>query len=110
MRGRDLLETALCGGISYWANVQDVVRDGDDMPVAVAFIGGGDAEASEHGLCRVRCGQMLPAAREVVRRYPDSRGAGYIRDAMRLDNPGLVDAEAADMILQVAAFGEVIYG
>jgi hypothetical protein len=47
--------------------------------------------------------QALGAAFKVLRMYPDTDAARYIRE----DN---IDAEAADVIIQVACFGEIVYG
>jgi hypothetical protein len=33
----------------------------------------------------------------------------YIRQAIDNDDPGMIDASCADVILQVAMFGEVVY-
>lgn len=35
---------------------------------------------------------------------------GYIRRAVMENDPGMIDGDAADCIIQVAAFGEVVYG
>lgn len=35
---------------------------------------------------------------------------GYIRRAVQENDPGMIDADAADCIVQVAAFGTVVYG
>lgn len=35
---------------------------------------------------------------------------GYVRRAVQENDPGMIDADAADCIVQVAAFGTVVYG
>src|SRR5690606_5245883 len=108
MQGKDILETALYDGIDYWANVLHVERDEYGQPVTASVVEA-DAQAAYAGLRVIHSGQLVPAARKVVELYPDTRGAGYIRQALRDDDPGHIDAEAADMIVQVHLFGEIVY-
>jgi hypothetical protein len=85
MRGSDIWDNGTVGAsTSYWATDADYARIQPD--------------------------QLVKAAREVVRLYPQSQGAGYIRDALRENDPGHIDGEATDMIIQVHLFGEVVYG
>ncbi len=100
MRGNDILDTALYGGFTYWAAC--AVRTATTF--TLVNVGDDDGEIT------VKVGALVPAAREVVRKYPHTQGAAYIRQALAEDDPGMIDAEAADMIVQVAAFGEIVYG
>ena len=85
MRGSDIWENGIVGAsCGYWATDEDFDR--------------------------VKPDQLVTAARKVVELYPDTRGAGYIRQALRDDDPGMIDGEATDMIVQVHLFGEVVYG
>jgi len=94
MNGSDMLAIAVEGGINYWAHVVSY----DDLRATVL-----DAEDEGSKSVTVTAADMARAAKTVCAMYPNTRGAGYIRQ----DN---IDAEAADMIFQVAAFGDIIYG
>lgn len=96
MTGTDILITAIEGGINYWAEVTDYSPDGDRPFAVIREIEGRDEY-------RLTPTAMTAAANKVVTLYPNTRAAGYIRT----DN---IDAEAADMIAQVACFGELVYG
>ena len=84
MRGSDIWESGIVGASCPWA--------------------------SDKHFDRVKPDQLVKAAREVVRLYPDTEGAECIREALRDDDPGMIDGEATDMIVQVHLFGEVRYG
>lgn len=106
MRGRDILETALYGGITYWATPEGTQRDAEGLPTQTTLT----SDEGDFEPLTVRCGDLVPAARAVLAAYPKTQGAGYIRQALAENDPGMIDAEAADMIVQVAVFGEIIYG
>ena len=92
MTGKELLNTAVYGGIGYWSTVIE------RTPTRVVV------EDMEDGTrYTVTAAGMTAAAKDVLRLYPNTQGAQAIRE----DD---VDAEAADMIFQTAALGGVIYG
>jgi len=92
MNGRDMLTTAAEGGINHWARVVEYT----DRHVTVIDLEDGTRYT-------VTAAGMTAAANDVLRMYPKTRGAEYIRE----DN---IDAEAADMIFQTAALGCIVYG
>lgn len=96
MNGTDIIITAVEGGINYWADVTEYRNEPGKGKVTLV-------DVEEGSTYTVTATQASDAAQEVVRLYPNTRGAGYIL----ADN---IDAEAADMIVQVACFGEVVYG
>ena len=94
MNGTDMLTTAIEGGINHWARVVSYTH-------SPAFA---TVEDMEDGtIYKVTAAGMTAAARDVLRLYPNTDGARYIRE----DD---IDAEAADMIFQVAALGCIVYG
>lgn len=95
MNGTDIIITAVEGGINYWADVTEY-RNEPGMGKVTLIDPDGDTHT-------VTATQASDAAREVIRLYPKTRGAGYIL----ADD---IDAEAADMIVQVACYGKVVYG
>lgn len=94
MNGTDILITAIEGGINHWA--ETIVYEPSKCKAVIA-------DSEEGDMFTLYPGLLLDAASEVLRLYPNTNGARYIRE----DD---IDAEAADMIVQVACFGEVIYG
>lgn len=94
MNGTDILVTAIEGGIGYWADVEAY-----SPANGLATI----RDAEEGHVFKLTAGELTAAAKKVVELYPTSIGAEYIRQED-------IDAEAADMIVQVACFGEVVYG
>jgi len=100
MNGTSIIETANHGAIGYWGRATIVGNR-----VTVTCTEPGDFEPITFPL-----GDIAKAARTVVEKYPGTDGAECIRDAIRESDLGYIDGEAADMIVQVAAFGEVEYG
>lgn len=95
MNGTDIIITAVEGGINYWAEI---------LAYTSADGRGSVTLADEDGdVYTVTAGQATEAARKVVELYPNTQGADYIR-------VNDIDAEAADMIVQVACYGEIVYG
>jgi len=92
MNGKDMLTTAAEGGINHWAEVVEYT----DTKVTVI-------DHEDGTRYTVTAGGMTAAAKDVLRLYPNTAGARYIRE----DD---IDAEAADMIFQTAALGGIIYG
>ena len=96
----EILSTALEGGIGYWAQATSIERDanGHYIRATLAPVHPGDFEpvtVTAHGL--------KAAAIRACRMYPHSAAAA----AIQADD---IDADAADMIVQVQALGEVVYG
>lgn len=102
---KDILTTAVESGTDYWAYSADVQRDTTTHAVdRVTFVDATDEAAFLP--VTVRWGQVLPAMQAVLDQYPKTRAAAQIRT----NDPGMIDAEGADVIAQVAAFGEIVFG
>ena len=116
----DILTTAVeSGGISYWVEEAHEVRrngprtrpgsignvDGD----SITFISVSDGESDRADVGLESIAQALgKIAMGEVKISPDLRAS--ITRAMLDDDCGEIDAEAADVIVQVAALGEIVYG
>ena len=101
MNGRDILTTAVEGGIGYWATVTASKRAEDLSWLEVTLEPAGDPD--EFKPVTVKCGSLPEALRSFAKAHPKTRTAEYVKN----DD---IDAEAADVAVQVAAFGEVVYG
>lgn len=103
MKGTDILDVAAYGAITYWATIRENVQIGSNGYMRLRD----DEDGTTY---TIRAADAMAAAHKVVDKYPNTRGAGYIRTAIKDNDPGMIDAEAADMIVQVACFGEIVYG
>ena len=112
----DVLTTAVEGGIGYWAQVTSYTWDTE----VVADRGVTITDVEDSGaIVRVTVANIATAlgkftkgtaveAAAVVKVHPSY--VRQIRTANRENDGGEIDADLADMVLQVAALGEVIYG
>lgn len=115
---REMIETACYGGITYWAvqptdaefkaapaNTEWCIVDGDE--------GGEDRKAHYLTLADVR--KAYKALLALDQPFVNNTIHGYFieswrnRDEDGIDG-GFIDADAADVLVQVACFGEVVYG
>lgn len=115
----DVLTTAVESGYSavrYWGAFLDVQRDGDLN--VTQFTVAEDEEAKEDGTgyhdWYVVTPETIVQAIQMVLDDPVMSASvvgNYVVRAVRDDDAGDIDAEAADLLVQLAAFdGTVIYG
>jgi hypothetical protein len=105
----DVFIIALEGGISYWADVTKVERV-VDLHAGMEVRDNEDREAPWHYVGR-------QALRTAINTIIHDRALA-IRSDLRRDiysawidlDAGQIDAEGADVIVQVAAFGEIVFG
>lgn len=103
---RDLMTTALeSGGIGYWARVRDVRRE-EDLTVVSFEVIAKDAESPD-AWKRIDAEGMARAVGWVLSRRVKVRAdlVGQIAA-----DHGAADADCADLLVQVAAFGDIVYG
>ena len=112
---KDTLTTAIEGGINYWAMGQNAVREEDLTYVSCELCPA--EQAFEKGDKRNAWQKVGPAEIEAAMlRIINEQGlcAAYIREAILMDyvDPDSCrgDAETADVIVQVAMFGEIVFG
>lgn len=101
------LTTAVEGGINYWAMVSNVTRDEEDWVTSVVVRDAEDEDEPAYtvtletiavGIGRILNGDLV-----------NDTIYGYILDAVRGDDGGCIDADAADCIVQVGIFGKLTY-
>lgn len=96
---KDIMVTAVEGGIGYWSCLTDVVRDAD---LNVLSIEGHDIEDEEE--------EFKADLKTIVLGLQMAVSEGRYIDAIKNDDAGELDADDADIILQLGVFGEVVYG
>lgn len=112
-QARYCIVTAAEGGINYWASdvkyikANNAPRVEDDIEGFIACINGlefKDAEAGEGKIYKVSAEDVRKAADRIIHEHliRGDLAAGIVNDD--------IDADAADCIIQVAAFGKLIYG
>lgn len=96
----DLMTTAVEGGINYWGSVQSTTRDDDLNVLNFSVVDLESAEDGESEIYTVDAVKMLHALQALLTQYP------WRRRIVDED----YDAEDADCVVQMACFGEVMYG
>lgn len=110
----DILCTALEGGIGYWAQAS-VYRHSGDPAATLAVVHEYDDAADDYSPDRL---EITPDAIAIgisrIRRGDLRNVTEYRRRdvlaAWRDNDAGDVDSDLADTIVQVALFGDVVYG
>lgn len=116
-----VLSAAFEGGIGYWSVADDIERSGDypdgDWNYAAMTLfehdgdnAPGDCELAE-GICqghRVTLDTVAHGVSLYVK--SDYRLAPAVRQASRENDAGDIDADLADVIVQLGIFGEIVYG
>ncbi len=103
-----VLTTAVEGGSNYWASIRNVVRAQDLFVISAWFR---DSE-SRDPYKLVDAGQVAQG----IARLADSRFKinvdlrRLILSAVAEDDAGSIDADAADVIVQAAVYGEIVFG
>lgn len=113
---RDVLCIAIEGGISYWAEGKDFVRDGLDYVSCKLRPNRDEGLPYEKGDPR-NDWQIVDEAKieaAILRVINENLCSSSIREWILSDyldpNSSSIDADAADVIVQIALFGEVIFG
>lgn len=104
----DILITAVEGGSDYWAYYSEVKRDAELNILSVRVTEQADHDVNQEVVTKVVTPHDLAAAIESLASRVATAGFPYrhIQSVINED----VDAETADVILQLAVLGEVIYG
>lgn len=103
----DVLVTALEGGINYWADSADVKDDdykGGEWASEVVSRGGTliIQEVDEEETVELTKDKMLAGIALFIEEFPEMYGS--------VEELGYLDASGADIIVQLALFGDVVYG
>lgn len=119
---RDVLCTAVEGGSNYWmhASATKRVKVGEYIEYEqVKVYETGDGDGDETAPRIIGLAQMAEGVRRMIARdftsdkshaMPYSKSAGEVLIAVVNDDAGNVDADLADLILQCACFGHIVYG
>lgn len=105
----DALTTAVEGGVNYWAVTCDMVRDADRRVTSVAVRDGEDDNAEWITV-------DIEAATHAVHCILASEGeiAPHLRRELAMavleDDAGRIDATLADCIVQIAVYGDIVFG
>ncbi len=96
----DIYDIACYGGIAYWCLAADINEDGD-----VAHFTDMEDDNKEYTVTKDKM-------EEVYGKILDGeyRMADYIREYFRSGDLGDIDSTAADVIVQICCFGEIVYG
>ena len=113
----DILCTAVEGGINYWAQIKVVTSNDDNMFLSAVirpdqcegevFSDGdprNDWQLVDHAKIEAAIQRIL--CEKLIADYIQQ----YIFDAVKEGDSGHIDVEAADAIIQIAMFGELVFG
>ncbi|AKY03750.1 hypothetical protein AVT26_gp68 [Streptomyces phage Lannister] len=122
---QDIIDTASYGGITYWAiepsaEEFEALPEGKDYTIVEGehdtWLGGDREVEAVHYLSKDQIRGAYARLLDLDQRYVNREYHGYILDSWRdrtdrygIDT-GYIDAGTADIIVQVAALGEVRYG
>ncbi|WMI33393.1 hypothetical protein SEA_PROVOLONE_73 [Streptomyces phage Provolone] len=122
---QDIIDTASYGGITYWA-LEPTEAEFAGLPEGKTYtivegedgswLGGEREVEGVHYLSRDDIRNAYAKLLDLDQRFVNREIHGYILDSWRdrTERDGIdaghIDAGAADVIVQVAIFGEVIYG
>lgn len=109
------------GACSYWASLNNLVvkkaetPDGFDRWQEVKITDHIEREegSGEENVYTINATNITEAIQKFLdenQHMANNTITGYIRRAVQENDPGMIDADAADCIVQVAAFGSVVYG
>lgn len=108
-----VLTTAVEGGISYWADGDRPVR-GDDLLVKRVDIWADDDPETLYTLDASLMAEGVKRLHAAIMKgdvHPDSEiGGQFMRHLFERDGLDLIDSVAADAVVQMACFGEIVYG
>jgi len=96
----DIIDTAFAGGINYWADIRGnkIKEYDDDGPIGEWITV--TPELVEKGIKRVK-EQSFQVRKDILM---------AILIADHNTDAGEIDIESADVIIQAAVFGEIVYG
>lgn len=102
---KDIIITAVEGGINYWANVYEY--DWEAGHAVIFDLEGDDVPRYELDVDVIARGVALVVNDEA---NINSTIAGYITAGAAEYDAGMIDAWAADAVVQLGLWGKVVYG
>ena len=109
---RDVLITAVEGGIGYWCSLSEYRHSAEDPYCIVDEVYEADEDEYATLPCRVATGDIARGIALIVGRETSlsPHGVGVVVNALMQDDAGELDADSADWIFQAALLGDVIFG
>ena len=107
---RDVLETAINGSINYWANVRE---SSTDLYELTAVYGPDDngTDKDDFEPCALSPAIIgFGIKRALERNHCAKQIWSQISNAVHYQDAGYIDADCADVIVQLAVLGEIVYG
>ena len=109
------------GACYYWAELNNVIikkpetLDGFDcwQEVKITDVVERDEGSGDENVYTINATNITEAIQKFLdenQHMANNTITGYIRRAVQENDPGMIDADAADCIVQVAAFGSLLYG
>lgn len=109
------------GACSYWAVLNNLIVEKAETPdgfdrwqeVKITDIIERDEGSGDENVYTINAKNITEAIQKFIDQNPPMANkiiTEYIRRAVQENDPGMIDADAADCIVQVAAFGTVVYG
>jgi hypothetical protein len=106
-----IITTAVEGGINYWSHVSDYQWEWDTaMNFTSASVTVHEDESDDEFVIDID--KVASAIGKLVAGNVQVRNSllATLKEANRENEGGEIDADLADIIIQVACFGEIIYG
>lgn len=100
------------GACYYWADVEEIRVNGEHWTEVLIREDEEFDDDEDRKVYTINAENIIPAIQRFLTDDPpaNKRITGYIRQAVQENDPGMIDADAADCIVQVAAFGQLVYG
>ena len=109
------------GACYYWAELNNVIikkpetQDGFDcwQEVKITDVVERDEGSGDENVYTINATNITEAIQKFLdenQHMANNTITGYSRRAVQENDPGMIDADAADCIVQVAAFGSLLYG
>lgn len=107
---KDVLTTAVEGGIDYWAACSNLTRSEDLSVVQVELTPAEEPDEFEKATVTI---DTVALGIQRVLSYGFNVSPGnvkHIMEAIHTDDAGCIDAMDADVIIQAGVLGEIVYG
>jgi len=110
---RDIAITAIEGGTGYWASVSEYRADvaANEIIVVIHFYEGED-DGDDQQTRKLTLMDIAEGIKRVLN--PEFRVGDQIKgcliQSICSNDAGMADADVADVIVQAALFGEIVYG
>lgn len=102
----DIMTTAVEGGISYWAGVRNLERD-DELNVTSFTVTDDEHKTYDIDTETLLAGIKMVFDARSEQHWPTlDQVCGYLQE----EDACMIDADAADFIIQFTCFNDIVYG